>query len=299
VKTILFRGYEKLPKRTIGFADIFRYSLACYFKARNMGYDKVYIVFPPLGYESKRWKLSVDDWNWQQTYYLPWKYYPRNKDINDKNWDKVIDTSQPNSLYPGFPGVQHTCRYIYQYFDLYYLKYGKGLPVLYLRREKVLKSYIIFQNRNNKLGVRARDRITSINDINKVYDIVRNHLGDKYEYWKMGEPSDIDSEFDKVIPMMYNNIDEFTRLVRNCSLIVGGHSGPRCFAFHIPDIPIIEVGMVWQANPGDERCWLREVGNNSITKTHPSWVGDRKMTFSVGDKIDKKRIVDFLRKYQL
>jgi len=247
---ILFRGYETLTSREVGWGDAFEYDLACYLYAKQKGYkdNDIYIVFPRFGYETRIFgSISKDKYEYQPTKFLPWNHYSRLDDINKDEWKEIIDTTQPDSLYEGFPGIQKTGVYIYMYFNIYERLYNKR-PYLNVPRTYKGKPYIIFQSRNNNMGSFVRQRVTNEDNLMYIYKTIKDHLGDKYEYWKTGEPTSIDDEFDKIIPLMYDNLDGFVEIIRNSSLVVGTHSGPPQIAFYFEDVPVIRFDMYSEGN---------------------------------------------------
>ena len=247
--SILYRGYEKLPNRAVGWGDAFEYDLACYLHAKEKGYkdEDIYIVFPRFGYESDKWGDLGDKYYYQPTNFLPWNHYPRNKEIDKFEWEEIIDTTQQDSLYEGFPGIQKTGVYIYMYFNIYHYIYKKR-PYLDIPRTNKDKSYILFQTRNNNMGSFSNARITNEDNLLYMYNNIKDKLGDKYEYWKTGEPTSIDDRFDNIVPMMYDDLDLFMEIIRNSSLVVGTHSGPPQMAFYFEDVPVIRFDMVSAGN---------------------------------------------------
>jgi len=278
-KKILFTGYEQLNWRHVGWVDLFTYSLTCYQVAKLQGYEdkNIYIVFPRVGYETNKWGLlSEEDFHWQKTEFLPWQYYERGKQINPEEWDTIINTTKRDSLFEGFPGIQDSGAYLNIYGDIHYKTTGIK-PYLNTTREKLDKPYILFQYRDSKLGGYTKHRITPIDQFEYIYDIIKEYLGAKYEYWKIGEPSGIDSKFDKVIPMMLNDFDGFIKLVRNSSMIIGSHSGPPLLGYYFKDVPVIRFGMVTVYDLLNFKPRLRaEISREVISKyslhSHPSWM---------------------------
>ena len=137
--------------------------------------------------------------------------------------------------------------------------------------------------------------MTSLRDLEHVLNVLKGYLGDKFEYWKIGEPCDLDVKFDRVVPLMYHDLDGFVKIIGDCSLLVGSHSGVRAIAFHIPNLPIIEICMLPENNPRNKELWRAEVGK-SIVEQHPSWCDDRLLSFDMGRLPSKDEIIEFLRR---
>jgi hypothetical protein len=303
---ILFRGFDILRNRMFGFADVFIYSMACYLKGKELGYNDVYIVFPRFGYDKLKWDVSEKARNWQRTEFSPWTYLPRDKKINFNIYDKIIDTSKPNSFYDGFPGLHEHAWFFYKYPDIYYLKTGKK-PHLEVNKDDNNKRYILFQYRDSRLGALAKKKVTSTKEFHQVFNILKEQLNDRYEFWKTGEKSPIDNKFDKILPPMFEDIDGFARVIRNSSMFIGGHSGPRAFAYFMADLPIIQISQVKKINPYNNKTWSKRVGNDEVER-HPNWCSDRLLSFDKRNPlfnffgssfIRKDKIINFIRGHNL
>jgi len=303
MKRILFRGHDILKNRSAGWADLFFYDYACYLVGKDKGYDDTHVVFPRFSYEYQRWgKLSHEDYHWQKIEFLPWKHYPRGKKVILDEWDEIIDTTQPNSLYGGFPGIAKTARYIYIFFDIYYSLKGVK-PFLDVPRDYNGKPYVIFQYRSNALGSFTNERITPMDEFKYIYDTVKEHLGNKYEYWKMGEPCSMDSCFDRIVPSMYHDIDGFMKILRNSSLVVGSHSGPPSMAYFFKDVPVIQFGLLPHYIPTNRSFLITEVGESILNKYnikyHPSWCDDNLIYSYKGKPPSEEKIIDLLDRFKL
>jgi len=298
---ILFRGFDLLRSRGVGYADVLDYSFSCFLKGKDMGYDKVYVVFPKLGNELgehfERYNITEKEYNWQETNYLPWKWYPRNKEIITSEWDLIIDTTQPNSLYDGFPGIGAGFWNVSQYLSLYH-KEKNIFPCL-----KKMKSdipYVIFQYRTNfPRGFHSLDRVTSPKEFECIVKIVKKELGNKYEYWKIGDPCHIEEEFDRIVPPMYNNLNDFVELISKCSLIITSHSGPMNIAFIISELPIITISLIPQWYSGNPISWSNHMGKNKKVEKHPNWCDNRLLIFNKGILPDKYKVLNFLKEHNL
>lgn len=298
-KKILFRGFDLL-NRGVGFADVFDYSFICYLKGKDMGYDDIHIIFPRFGATGhEKYNISEESYNYQETKFLPWKWYPRNKEIRLSDWDEIIDTTKPDTLYKGFPGIGSHFWHTSQYLSLYYAE--KGIPP-YLKAQQDCngKHYIIFHYRGDfPGGYYSKERVTSINEFKYIFNIIKNLFVDEYEYWKIGDPCPIDNEFDNVIPPMYDNMDGFVELLFNSSLLVASHSGPMDIAYCISDLPIIIISIFPPAFTFYSDSWAKILGNNKKTNRHPTWCTDKLLCFNKGVLPDENKIKSFLNKHNL
>ena len=303
---ILFHGYEKLPDRHIGWGDAFMYLYACYLEGKRKGYkDKeIYIVFPRIGYDPRHVdNIKENSGFYQPTKYLPWNNYSRVKIIEEEEWDELVDTSEIGSLYPSFPGINRTGWYIYIYFDIY--KYITGnIPHLDLPKTHKGKPYILFHYRGDRVGAFHKERETPINEFDYIFNIIKEHLGDKYEYWKIGEISDIDDKFDKVIPYMYGDLDGFMELLCNSSMLVGSHAGPSTAALLIKDLPVIRFGMIDEYNTLNPRILRKEIKLDFILKKYgidytPSYDYGNHLSALKGNLPKKKDILELMERFNL
>lgn len=289
---ILYRGFDILPKRVVGFADTFTYSLVCYLNGKLKGFDNIYIVFPRFGYD-KRFEVSEEARHWQKTEFLPWSWIDRNKKVPNSDYDRVVYTNRPHSLYTFYPGLNHTGRYFYAYLDLYYLS-TKREPTLNIPRENIKDPYVLLQYRDLR-GRKSENRNTRIERLLSIYDILKKEYGDTLKYYKIGEPSEIDDKFDSVIPLMHDNIDGFSKIVRNASLMVSGHSGPQSFSTCFPDVPTIRLDMIKELNPKWGAHWKTQVKQiSSVIPYHPMWCDKRLLDIQYNEKINENTIKEFL-----
>lgn len=295
-----------------GFGDVFMLGLACYLHAQEKGYSgkDVYIPFVEFGYETKKWRFNpVEIYN-QQTTYLPWtwvsnvqpfySFFLRNPPIQ---FDEVIDLNKKDVLYPGYPGIRPSWWYLYNYFDMYYHNTGK-LPYLDVPRDYKGKPYIIFQWRDAHRGLGTHKggnyKNSTIEEFEHLYDLVTDHFGTKYEYWKMGEPCPIDNQFDELIPMLYDNHDKFMQIIRNASLMVAPLSGPAVMIHFIDDLPIIRYSI--HHNPADTMIpdtWKSHIHlvRDDRFNHHPSWGNEKIFTWRPHKK--NEEVLEFLNQMKL
>ena len=267
---ILYRGYEKVPGRRVGYCDVFIHSLACYLNAKERGYDNVYIVFPR--FNSYGYDIGEAAY-YQETKVLPWKYIRREKDIDITPFDEIVDTSKRNSLYKGYPGLLATGLYFDIYPDIYYYRTG-DYPYLDIKKTSK-KKYILFQYRENNSGPKRSMRDSNPTELRYYLDIFRSILGDEYKYIKTGEKSPIDNEFDEVLPMMYDNLDKLVETINNATFAITAHSGPGNVAYYLKGLPTIRYGNVPMADTMFPGSRIREI-NSTVRKLyniyrHPIW----------------------------
>jgi len=288
-KRILFRGFES-TKRAPGLGDIFDYCQICYLKGKEFGFDDIHIVFPRWGpFNHEGWGISEEDFNWQPTKFLPWKWYPRNKAINIEEWDKVVNTLESNSLYEGYNGINTGFYHTSQYLSMYY-KEKKLFPYIDVKRDSK-EDYILFQYRTNfsDMAYHSETRTTLLSDFQFVFNTIKEFLGDKYSYYQIGNTCSISDQFDKVIPNMYGDLDNLAKLICNSSLMVASHSGIANISFIMPGLPIIIQSLVAEV-------WYN---GKLAVDGHPNWCDGKVLIFKKGKPINKKLILDFLKKHNL
>ena len=252
------------------------YLMTCYFRGKHLGYDEVH-TFKPL-YHPK--VVSIGDANiWQSTPYLPITLLKQ--PVHDDDYDLVLDISIPGSLFSGHKGMQRHFWETYRYLNLYYLDTGKA-PYLTDNRTWKGTPYIIFHYRHmgesfNHICVHNPFRNSVFTDFENIFNLYRNQYGDKYEYWKIGEPSPIDSEFDHILPPMWDDIDGFAKIVRNASMMITAQSGPNAYAIFHNDTPCIVTSVVEHTSPDNPHMWKRIVGVGSGA-VFPLWHMDKMLT---------------------
>lgn len=297
---ILFRGFEGIY-REIGFGDVFEYSAICYIKGKDLGYDNIHIVFPIMGGKGKQ-HLTEKSYYWQPSKFLPWTWHPRNKQINSDDWDYIINTREPNSLFDGFVGLAPVFHNLLQYSDIFYSE--KNIPpYLHLERNYIETPYILFHYASAYTGsYKSEFKHTNNKQFVDSFNIIKELFGKKYKYWKIGDKSPIDNQFDKVIPQMYDKIDDFFRIVYNSSLMIASHSAPLAISNYVPKLPVIVISAYY-----DACSWMPDSWENSHpafkrdkrSPKHPSWCDDTLLTFFKGSSIDRKLITDFLKRFKL
>ena len=273
---LLIRGFDKCPERTLGFGDMMYYFMVCYFRGKYLGYDEIH-TFKPL-YHPK--VINIGDSNtWQSTPYLPITLLKQ--PVYDAEYDLVLDISVPGSLFEGHKGMHkhfwETCRYL----NLYYLNTNKA-PYLTDKRTWKGTPYIIFQYRYmdksfDNICVHNPYRNTSFTDFEDIFNLFRNQYGDKYEYWKIGEPTPIDDKFDYILPPMWNDIDGFAEIVRNTSMLVTAQSGPNAFSIFHNNTPCIVISSIENTCWDNPQVWKRIVGTGSGI-VFPLWHMDKMLT---------------------
>jgi len=295
MRRILFRGFDIDQNRIAGFGDAIHYGTVCYLKGKTLGFEDIHIVFPRFNVGAQ--KISEESFNWQETDYLPWNWYPRNKPIDIQEWDAIIDTTSPNSLYDGFLGIRAPFWHISQYLGIYYKE--TGLPPLLGKRENP-SEYILFHFRDSSVGGYANNaRCTVLGEFEYIVKTIKGMLGKKYQYWKIGNPSSIDDEFDRVIPDMYNKMDDFVRLLSDSSLVVSSHSGPGAVAFLIGDLPIIMISISPSSCSEYTESWRGMLGANRKVERFALWCEDRELRFERDLPIDRGKVLSFLKDQNL
>lgn len=294
---ILFKGFESTT-RGPGLGDLFDFSQSCYLKGKDIGYDDIHIVFPRIGtWGNEKYGISKEDYNWQKTEFLPWKWYPRNKDIDENEWDKIVDMIQPNSLYDGFPGIDAFFWYVTQYLG-YYFKDKKLSPCIQVKRD-TRKHYILFHYRTDfPGGFNNNDRTTSLSQFQSLFYFIKEILGDEYSYWKIGDSCPIENQFDGVIPNRYDKLDELAKLICNASLIVPSQSGIWEIASLMPNLPMIGTSFVPHLQTSNLDAWKKHMPDSKI-ENGQNWAINRIIYNYKNEPIDKEKIKIFLKKHKL
>lgn len=289
--------FNAIP-RVLGWGDLIIYSVVCYLRAKDFKCDDVHIILP----EFKQWdsdgngkdaNISQEDFD-----YLPWKYHPSHKPIDIEEWDIIMNTSLYGSLYNGFPGLNYAVAYggwfMYKFLERRYQE-TKIAPYLNIPREEREIPYILFHFRKAKEGNGFEKRNIDIHSFTKIYKIIKDELGNNFEYWKIGEESDIDNEFDKIIRNNYE-INSNAKLIRNSSLAIGGSTGGIAFSYFFSDTPLISIDRD-NFDPLIKKIWQKVVGND--TEQYGTWYNENHLKFYRGTPPNKKEIITFLKKQKL
>jgi len=292
MSSILFRGFDKIPNRYLGFGDVIMYYMVCYFKAKKLGHDDVHVVFPSLN--PSYVKMEKNAYYIQPSNFLPITLHRRDEKFNNDDYDEVIDISEKNSLFHGYKGMKFHFWETEKYLNKYYLDTNEP-PYLNIERTYKGKPYIIMHYRNMKWP--NVERNTSSGEFSKTLEILKDRFKDKYEYWKCGETSLIDSNFDKVLEPMWNNIDGFTSIVRNSSLVVSCSSGPPSYAWFFEDIPIINISTHYSTSYYNPKRW-RSICGTEFGNIFPEWLDDRCL-YLYKNKFNTENLINFLERHKL
>ena len=303
---VLFRIGTDFQKH-MGSGDIGIIIQVVVMKSKEEGYNDVYLEWPL--------RITYNDECKQNKYVLcpktsifPIKFIKR-RNVRLEDYDKIIDFTNPNYLYEGCrPIYENGKRYppgasmyqdYYSYRNMYFYKTGEH-PEIHIEKDKLIKPYILFHTRNIK--VYSTDRNTNENYFKFIYNIVKEEVGDKYEFWKCGEPIEtIDKLFDFVAPYYARtNFDNFFRLINNSSMFLSGASGPAQYAwmFGIPNL-YMDIPRLRDGQPTDitEESWKKQGG---FGKTFWDWVDKEKLFILWRDnELEEEPVRMFIRKHLL
>jgi len=219
--SILFTGLENRIK-PLGFGDFANYMLACKCKAKELNCDEIWSVFPHLSGEFKDEKNRT----FQNVNQLDIKYIRADDLEKERNKFDIV-----YELYTNKKQIVS----VYSALNEAYIKFGK-YETFKNERKDIKDKYILFHNRFNPQN---KGRNTDQNDLLYLISNIKNLLGDKYQYWRIGEPSEYDHLFDKIVPYLYDDIDSFIDIVRNCSFVIGSSSGVFPYAQIFNNVPFI------------------------------------------------------------
>jgi len=215
--------YEENPiNQSWALGQLLHLGYACYIKGKSLGYENIYVEWK--NNNSYLWMNDGKKFGFitcPKNTVLPVKYVPEGTDLNVS---KKIDIGVPNSLYEGCPPIFRSNKYILEYLKLY-CKENKKYPYMEPIREKLSNPYILFHYRHSEQDRQQFRNLPDewyINILNKL----KNKYGEKYKYYKIGEKSKFDKEFNIVYNYFPRNIDNMFKLIVNSSLYVGCSSGP-------------------------------------------------------------------------
>jgi len=231
--------------RTLGMGDIAMLACPVYFRGRSLGYDEVYLEWPNIVTGPKYKKVRCP-----KKTIIPVNFIKRS-DIRKKDFDEILDLRDKHVLFNFYPGIDldtegkktKSLYGIYNFNNLYL--YSTGIkPVFKVDKDKLEKPYIIIHHRNYKTAQfrNSKEETTKI-----VLDLLRDTLGDKYEIWKMGEPTSFDEEFDRVTTINYNDVNEYFKTINNSSMVLGnGQSGITATGNYF-DIPVVRLDVNFES----------------------------------------------------
>lgn len=232
------------PIRQLGLGDSLYLTQVAYFRGKQLGYEDITLEWPHIvtGPKSEYVECPKDT-------IFPIKYITR-KEFSPDDYSKIINLREHDSLFPGFSGIDKNPIFIINgipflhiaknfigiyAFSNWYHETTNNRPVFNLPKDKLKKPYILFHHRHYKNHPRDTN-----SEIHKpIIDYIKYKTGNKYEMWKIGEPSNDDDIYDKIIENKNSNIAEFYKLENNASYQVGGaQTGPSSFSvlFGIPNI---------------------------------------------------------------
>jgi hypothetical protein len=247
-----------------GIGDLCGLFIAYKCKAKELGCDEIYVSEYPM-YATHR----IIDNNMTRSYYRM-----KEKDfryLGIKRFPMSEDTSNFNYIIPpylseylnGAERMPITTTGFLKYIDYYIRKYG---DIEFYKPEKrnVSKPYIVLQYRNvtNKKTIGWNmDR----NYFLSMYNNLRDLLGSRYEFWKIGEDfvkadEDLESLFDKIVPMDYD-LDNVFPIIRNSSLTISQHSGIMLAAF-LFGVPTMEIYIKEEVHPHFNKTYWKTHDNS-------------------------------------
>ena len=296
-KTLLFRFGSKIQPIT-RFGEIDILSRACYFRGRELGYDKGNIFFEwpsNMQYQSICPKKTI----------IPIRFV-KSSDIDESSYDKVINLTDSSifyenslSLYNDENPIERHHDAFLNYLNKYYIDYKKR-PVYHIKQDELKEPYVL-------VHIRKLDyAITRNSDIPK-YDSILKLLRERYNGYKTygcGESSRFDKCFDYSL-----DFNKFLKLMNNSSLFIGCSSGPIQYAYCF-DKPIIEIGIPKTINwspiqnkyigMGDyfsKKFWKYGLHGEYGDTIDYYMDKEKYLKLFAGDVVDKKKLMEFMNKW--
>jgi len=231
-KKIVYFYDSKEAKVFLALGQMVTLLQACYFRGKELCYDKVVFEWHNL--------VAYPGWSKENTYkglintpkndFLPITFVQKGNRIS-KLCDR-IDLSEPDSLYNGCPPIMtpngYSMQPTHEFLNRYYENHHKR-PILYINKEPDEK-YILFHYRESTQE-RQIKRNTSYDEFKKIFTIIKEKYGDKYKLKKIGEPCDLDKEFDEVYDYFPDDIESLFKVINDSFLFVGGATGPVTITF--------------------------------------------------------------------
>jgi len=298
MRAVYFKNIKD-EKRFIGVGEVISIIHSCYFRAKELGYEKIFIEWPLVVY------LWDDIGNYTYCIYcpkntiLPIEFMPKGtrlaKNVEIKGLDEfnmLFDGSDPLIMHdppPNFPP--------FEYLNKYYIE-NNIYPIIKIEKEKVDK-YVLFHLRKTKVS-RGIDRNSNIKDFLSILNLLKDKYPN-YKYYKIGEETEIDEKFDKCFSYFNEDINELFKLVNNTSLFIGCSSGPMTLAYML-DIPtiIIDEGSYDltknSKSPRYEPFWKKQ--NRRWGKNGYEWLNyGRNMIIKREDNVNLDDVYEFSGKF--
>lgn len=295
MKKILFKISGK--ERTLGLGDVIMIASPVYFRGEQLGYKNITLQWPNIVTGPNYEKVKCP-----KRTILPIKFIEKENIIESK-YDKVYDLRERDALFPGYPGIDKDLRGneikniygIYNFNNLYMYQNGKA-PIFNIKKNKIEKPYVILHHRQYKKTLRNSSEETT----KKVFNILRELLKDKYEIWKMGEPTEFDYKFDKVLKPFNNNVNGYFKTINNASMVLGnGQSGITVTAnfFNVPVVRLdVDLNAKITRNLHSVYYWSLIGG---IGYTYYDWVDNRKnLRFLLG-QFEENILRGFIKEWLL
>ena len=287
-------------ERRLGLGDVAMIASPVYYRGMELGFNDITLQWPDIvtGPNHEKVKCPKDT-------ILPIKFIEREK-INKDEYDKILDLKDKGTLYLGFPGIDYNpdsdATEIKNMFGVYnfnnmYSYITKTSPIFYVDKEKLKKPYVLLHHRDyEKHPTRNSNETTTL----LVFKILREMLGDKYEIWKMGEPTLFDDKFDKVLPTFNDDPGEYFKVINNSSMVLGnGQSGVTVTA-NFFNIPVVRLDI--NLNSKIARTLLSVyywslIGG--IGYTYYDWVDESKNLRYTVNSLNEEELRGFIEKWLL
>ncbi|MBE3094948.1 MAG: hypothetical protein IMZ52_07935 [Actinobacteria bacterium] len=304
-KKILFRfGSKNQPITRFGEIDIL--SRACYFRGIELGYKQGDIFF--------EWPLNIQYLLvCPQNTILPIKFINSN-DINLSEYHRIINLTDSDIFYkdssPLFNEksvIERNHGAFLNYLNKYYMEYKKR-PVYHIKMDKIKEKYILVHTRKLEYST---TRNSNINNYEFILKLLKERYND-YEIYRCGERDIHEKKFNKLFDRYFNHFldfNSFLKLMNNSSLFVGCSSGPIQYAYSF-EKPIIEINIpktinwspiqdryVGMGNYFSKKFW-KDGLNGKYGDTIDYYINkETYLKLFTGDKINKKKILEFMDKW--
>ena len=288
--------YGELHKSLPSFGNLAAISHACYARGKELGFDDIYIDWIPknafLWNENLSYKGNI---RIPRGNFLPFKYVIPNDKIKV---DKNIDISKSNSLFDGCPplrGEVFSDFICYSYLNKLYEETG-NYQELNIKKSNN-EPNVIFHHRESGMN---KQRIRNVKQ-EYIKDLFDN-FKDRYpiKYYKNGEETNFDNEFDIILPYHFNKIYRLLRIFNNTNLFVSGVCGVLEWTKMLGIPSIFIIPKEFNSDPITEKGWsaIREenpwiIGKTCIDHVNPSKI----FILKEGDNIDYEDLFKFTDKF--
>jgi len=304
-KNILF-AIRRERQWKLRFGELAYIIQACYYKGKELGYEDYHIFIEwPLNYMFSDIRGNRIDIEFPESdSILPIIFINRKNSYDE--YDQILYLDDYGTFYEDSPPLYeekegrkvHSHMSFLNYLNKYRMENNKS-PHIELKMTNIDKPYILFHIRYTPFHNTQRN--SDFFRYKELVKIVKEHYGDKYEYWQTGEHyKPLNKYFDKLIPYYNNDINKFISIVNNSSFCITPPSGPDCWMemlnkpMILMDIPLVEKN---GKPPARGKEWWKQAKGVYGDSMHFWRDKSKYMMIQKNEDLNKNNIIQFMDKW--